>query len=345
MLETYTITEGHTISLPEIQQDISKVIGDVCSLHELGRLVKYALPWAKKVKTTVDVNGLKKRAHIYKDFGTSVCAFELIAWDDLKTYVPPDGFGKWSKWSLSQLTENFVEWVSVSLVDKYNGQKIIREVKIFNDFKFELYVRSTKVTNLPVKNILINKKYYLDNVFMLINNLSMCKGFAVKTRKNTTNRSGETIGTTFDWESGETKEMRHRAISCALILNSHEIMCKSCSSIKVNSFYKTLKHDDNENLPVCSSLNKRESYMTPDEIKEKLVQEKKRRKIADRRQHQHKKVISEMQTMDKDDSADVQHIFDSVKLEELDDDMVLFWEAQRQALLAKDSRGNRWHPK
>ena len=122
----------------------------------------------------------------------------------------------------------------------------------------KLFVGPRKVINLPIKNCLMKKKNYLDNVFMFISNLSICNGFAVKTRRNTTNRAGETVGTTIDWESCETKEMRHRAISCALILNSHESMCKSCPSIKVNSFYKTLKHDDKENISISSK--KRESY-------------------------------------------------------------------------------------
>ncbi len=183
---------------------------------------------------------------------------------------------RWSKWRLSQSTTNFVEWVSVSLEDKCNGQKIVRDIKIYKDFTFELNINSTKVTNLPVVNSLLNKKYYLDNIFMFVSNLSICNGFAVKTRRNTTNRAGETIGTTIDWESCKAKEMRHISNSCALILNSHEIMCKSCSTIKVNSFYKTLKHCDKENLPASTSINKRESYMNTNEIKEKLFQEKKR---------------------------------------------------------------------
>jgi hypothetical protein len=84
MLETYTISEGHCISLPELQQDISKVTGQTCSLHELGRLVKYALPWATKVKK---VDGLKTRANVYKDFGISVGTSHVISWENLKNYV------------------------------------------------------------------------------------------------------------------------------------------------------------------------------------------------------------------------------------------------------------------
>ena len=57
--------------------------------------------------------------------------------------------------------------------------------------------------------------------------------------------------------------MRHRAISCALVLNSYESRRKSCSSIKVNSFYKTLKAYDKENLPTSTSISKRESYVNP----------------------------------------------------------------------------------
>ena len=153
---------------------------------------------------------------------------------------------------------------------------------------------------------------------MFISNLSICNSFAVKPFAN---RVGEIVGTTIGWESCETKEMRHRPNTCALILNSHESMCKSCSSIKVNSFYKTLKHDDKENI--STSSKKRESYMTPDEIKEKLSQEKKRRRIVDRRQYQCEKLLSEMKTMDENDCDDVREIFDGINMEELGEDMVI----------------------
>lgn len=69
----------------EIQQNISKVTGDACSFHELGRLAKYALPWATKVKKTVEVDGLKTREiNVYKDFGISAGASYVISWDDMK---------------------------------------------------------------------------------------------------------------------------------------------------------------------------------------------------------------------------------------------------------------------
>ena len=47
-----------------------------------------------------------------------------------------------------------------------------------------------------------------------------------------------------------------------------------------------------------------------------------------------------MTMMDQNDSADVKQIFDGINEEDLNEDMVLFKEAQRQALLAKDSTGN-----
>ena len=139
MLENYTYREGQSISVSEIQEDIYKFIEDASCLPVLGRLVKYALPWVKKVKMTIEVDALKKQAYVYKNCGVSVCASDLTNWDDLKKYVPPSCSScKWTEWSVSQLTENFVEWVSVSIVDKCNGQKIIREVKVYKDFTFEI---------------------------------------------------------------------------------------------------------------------------------------------------------------------------------------------------------------
>jgi hypothetical protein len=34
-------------------------------LPELGRLVKHALPWVKKVKMTIEVDALKNRAYMF----------------------------------------------------------------------------------------------------------------------------------------------------------------------------------------------------------------------------------------------------------------------------------------
>lgn len=87
LLKRYTICEGHTLSVPEIQANISTFLGDVSSLPQLGRLIKHALPWVKKVKATIEVDGLKKRAHVYKDLGLSADAEDLV-WDDLKEYLP-----------------------------------------------------------------------------------------------------------------------------------------------------------------------------------------------------------------------------------------------------------------
>lgn len=78
--------------------------------------------------------------------------------------------------------------------------------------------------------------------------------------------------------------------------------------------------------------------MTHDEIREKLLQEKKRRKKVDRRRLSCEELLSEMKTMDEEHSTDFRTIFDGISVKDLDEDMVLFWEAQRQALQTKESR-------
>ena len=159
-------------------------------------------------------------------------------------------------------------------MNKGNGQKITRDVRIHKDFTMEIFINSTKVRYLPFGNKLINKKYYLDNIFLFISIVGTCNGFAVSRVKNTTNRTGEVIGTTINWESSSKTETRHKALCCALVLNAHETICKACSTIKVNTYYKTLRNfDDKENQ--CPTSGKRESYMIACEIKEKLSQERK----------------------------------------------------------------------
>ena len=64
--------------------------------------------------------------------------------------------------------------------NKCKSQKIVRDIKIYKYLPFEIYINSTKFTSLPVDHNLLNKRYYLDNIFLFISNLSLCGGFAVK---------------------------------------------------------------------------------------------------------------------------------------------------------------------
>ena len=120
------------------------------------------------------------------------------------------------------------------------------------------------------------------------------QGFEVNVEKNTHDRYGNIVGSSKHWEFSSsdneiTSSVRHVSYSCSMILDPmrHSTMCNSCASIKCNSFYKTL----NPKSEKVFEKQKRESYMTPDEIKHKLQIEKERGINAERRKNTLKKSI------------------------------------------------------
>ena len=52
-----------------------------------------------------------------------------------------------------------------------------------------------------------------------------------------------------------------------------------------------------------------------------------------------------MKEFDTEDYQDILTMFETVDREKSNEDMQLFWEAQRKALSQKNLKGHRWHPK
>ena len=93
-----------------------------------------------------------------------------------------------------------------------------------------------------------------------------------------------------------------------------------------------------------SAPQKRETYMTSEEIKDKLQLQKKRRISSERREQRLKETLETMYTFD-NDCQDLEKMFSNIDVQKLSPDLKLFWQAQKKVLETKDSRGNRWHPK
>lgn len=86
--------------------------------------------------------------------------------------------------------------------------------------------------------------------------------------------------------------------------------------------------------------------MSCDELMEKLHDEKRRRRNAERRETRLRNKITEgMKKFDEEDDGDFTILFNKVDKSSLSEDMLLFWEEQAKAIMQKDSRGRRWHPK
>ena len=55
------------------------------------------------------------------------------------------------------------------------------------------------------------------------------------------------------------------------------------------------------------------------------------------------KIESEMKDFNTNDHQDILTMYQRVDEEKLNEDMHIFWEAQRKALSRKNSKGHRWH--
>ena len=306
---------------------------------DLGRLLRRIFPDVQKVRrtSTDDDNSCGKRIHLY-DGISFVDSPTKLTWSDIMKYSPPS-------WFLCQANESFVEWINVS-TDVCNSERVIKEFRIERDLSFKLRVKSIDVNiGQYVRNI-VPYKHCFDNLFSFLFNTPLCKGFVVDVDKKTTSRDGTVVGITEKWSTSADQAqlpcIRHRAVDCSVFLTSHQQMCGNCSKIKVNSFYKTLQSQSTEKK---SAPQKRETYMTSEEIKDKLQLEKKRRISSERRVQRLRETLETMYTFDNNDCQDFEKMFSNIDVQKLSPDLKLFWQAQKKALETKDSRGNRWHPK
>ena len=151
---------------------------------------------------------------------------------------------------------------------------------------------------------------------------------------------------------------------CTFALLSATYYCKSTHAARENCANRALRLKEIHSLPPPRpparppfsatsvvegekpAAKKRVSYMSEEELREKLSQEQNRRKNAERRlDYLRKKVEEEMKTFQGEDHKDFLNTFHSVEKESLNADMKVFWEAQEKALLQTSSKGYRWHPK
>ena len=92
---------------------------------------------------------------------------------------------------------------------------------------------------------------------------------------------------------------------------------------------------------------KRESYMSDEDLKEKIRREPKRRRNAERRtKYQENRINSEeMKAFEDEDHRDFMYMFKRVEKGSLNDDIKILFESQEKALAQKNQKGNRWQPK
>ncbi|CAB4043602.1 Hypothetical predicted protein, partial [Paramuricea clavata] len=181
------------------------------------------------------------------------------------------------------------------------------------------------------------------SLFDALNDRILCKGFPISCEKIARDAKGYAVGITEEWHSGVigTAPMLHlRSLNCKVLLQRNYNRTNSLlSAVKRNS---TLSTNEKSNFVA----KKRESYMSQDELKKKLQEEQNRRRNAERRLNYMKdKMENEMKSFTDEDHIDFLHMFQKVDQDTLNEDMKIFWEAQRKALEQKNLNGHRWHPK
>ena len=308
-------------------------------VFELGIILKEVFP---------DVNRVQKRVNdartwqypLAKTAQSSTCS-DVIDWHDLPSFIEKLG------WQLTSSCGDFMEWVKVRTHEVCEGNRIVQEIKIFKDWSFTVFVNNRKISKETLGNPeLVSSRKMAKYLFDVVTNFKMCKGFEVPCKKTAKDIKGNVTATTEEWCSrgDENVELRLRSVDCRVLVNDYKrsssILCDHCTTVKRNASLVP-QFGGHESVP-----KKRESYMSEEELKEKLHREQTRRRNAERKLNYLKdKIDNEMKTFDEEDHKDFVHMFQKIEKGSLSEDMQVFWVAQEKALSQKSLKGNRWHPK
>jgi len=231
---------------------------------------------------------------------------------------------------------------------------MVRELRVCQDLTIKFSVMSNEVA-LDIDSVQGLSKQFLDNVFEFCAEVPLCKGFEFEVNSpKTVQGNAHAHGITEHWEMCDdqgikTQSIRHRARNCLSILsyNTHEMKCRNCVTLKQNcrSYRKNESDHDGQEL----KKQKRISYMNPEEISSRLHIEQARVKNAEKRAERaanaKEEIQKQMEDFTEEDHNDFKSMFGRIDESKVNDDMKMFWEAQKQVLENPDSRANRWHPK
>ena len=252
------------------------------------------------------------------------------------------------------------EWIFVGDNSKCNNNRVLRELIIHEDLDFSFTVMGKTVSKSAIpatlyfSDSLNTMEKLVKNLFYQCASLRLCTGFEVAKQNNTYNSKGIVVGVCEEWFTRHSDgtfrtHLRHRASDCDSVLTTnskHQVMCQKCSTIKHNSYYKTLNPKLNTITSPTNKKFKRESWMQTEEKMEKLREEKERRKKAERREeYLRAKIARGMHEFDDEDNNDFAKMFNMLDEDKLPEDMKMFYKVQLENLGKKSSKGYRWHPK
>ena len=272
---------------------------------------------------------------------------DTIEWAKLPNIISSE-FG----WQLTSATDDYYEWIKLGSQDLCDGARVLYEVKIFKEWNFNVHVNNRMISKETLGLVdLKPSRGMINYLFDVLNKYFLCRGFQVPSKRNSKDASGNTTGKTEEWCSREdgTVVLQHRSVKCLVLLpndfkRTTRRYCENCARLKRTS--KTTLAPDADMERSTTAPKKRESFMSEDELREKLHHERTRRINAEKREkYLTEKINNEMKTFDEEDHKDFSYMFHNIEGGSVSEDMKVFWEEQEKALLAKSPRGYRWHPK
>lgn len=346
MIENYSSVSGQSTSVNDLIERYQKATPDKenCLAHfEICRILKKVFPKIREARIRFQGGRKKVYLNLAPRSSANCSASDALplTWHSLQAYDPKFDF-HWGKKAV-----DYVEFISVSSGDRLNGNLVVREVRINNALKVEIFIAGRKVAlnDIPTQ---LKTQTDLDNILYLVALSDLCRGFPVASDRNSRNKNGEVTGVCEKWTTGgDETSLRHRSVKCEglLRISSKSTMCANCKHVRF-SWGKYLTDASRANGENANKKRKREDLMDREELLQKLQEEKRLKRNAQRREaYLREKINVEMLDFDEEDNADFKVMFEKIPREKLNEDQLIFWEEQEKALKAKGATGNRWHPK
>jgi hypothetical protein len=185
---------------------------------ELGMIINQVFPSA--VRTQKRVNGKRVWHYPLSRVGKIVdIKSDRIEWENLGNLTLDFG------WHLSNRNDNFVEWIKIPSQDLCNGNRVLKEVKIFKDWTFVVRVnnRAIEKETICIQEMGPSRKMII-YLFRVLDDFDICKGFPVDTKIITRDIKGNVNGITEQWhipangngavEEGDRFVLFHRSTAC-----------------------------------------------------------------------------------------------------------------------------------
>nr|CAB3263271.1 uncharacterized protein LOC108949782 [Phallusia mammillata] len=153
---------------------------------------------------------------------------------ELETYK-----SHWSGWAFTPTRpttekQDYFEWVLFEGNMLCNGQRVFRELRIYDDWSVSIHVLGRKVYADEVGGItdLKRTRASIDKVMQTLADAKLCRGFA-SPRLSEMKVHGVIVAKPEVWSKrlADNEELRHRAINCQVLHRTSNECCSKCTRI------------------------------------------------------------------------------------------------------------------